>query len=357
MKLIELSNRFILYLLWPLSQIYLGIITIRNLRRKKMELKCPVISVGNIVLGGTGKTPAVEMLVRMLTTSGYRTAILSRGYRRKPTKATANFGIVSDGRTILLGSEESGDEPQQLARNLSEAAVLVGKDRFLTGNIALNKFDCDVIILDDGYQHISLKRNMDIVVINARQPFGNGCLLPIGSLREPKNSLNRANLFLLTHVDESTNLENLKQELKSFNPTAPIVESTHSPLYLRNIMTEEHVELKFLAGRDIFSLSSIGYPQSFENTLRNLGANLQDSFQFPDHHRYSLKEINKICCLVQEKGVNTIVTTQKDAMRLEQFRNSFFKHSIENILALVIELKIIRGKQILESMLSTLVKT
>ncbi len=300
-----------------------------------------MISVGNIVLGGTGKTPAVEMLAKILTTRGCRVAILSRGYRRKPTKRTASFGVVSDGKTILLGSEEGGDEPQLLAKNLPGVAVLVGKNRFLTGNLAINKYGCDAIILDDGYQYLALKRDLNIAVINAICPFGNGHLLPRGTLREPKNKLKRANLFLLTHTDESNNLENLKQELRAINPTAPIIESIHSPVRLQDIATGKHLELNFLTGKDIFALSSIGNPQSFEKTLKELGANVRDSFRFLDHHRYSLREIDKIRRLAQQKGVETIITTQKDAMRLEGICDG-------NILALIIELKIIRGKEILK---------
>lgn len=355
MKLLELVNTrekgFIPYLLRSLSQIYLGVITIRNLRRRKRELKRPVISVGNIVLGGTGKTPAVEMIAHILKTWGCRVAILSRGYGRKPTKSSVSFGVVSDGKQILLGTEEGGDEPQLLSKNLPGVAVVVGKDRFQTGSFAIDKYRCDAIILDDGYQYSALGRDLDIVVINANCPFGNGYLLPRGSLREPKNNLKRANLFLLTHVDESTGLPDLKQELESINPNAPIIESIHSPMHLQEIATEKHLELRFLAGRDIFALSSIGHPQSFEKTLKNLGANVRDSFRFPDHHRYSLREIDRIRRLAQEKGVETIVTTQKDAVRLERFRNSFLTGYDRNILALIIELKIIHGREILERLL------
>jgi tetraacyldisaccharide 4'-kinase len=288
------ENRLFHIPLWALSKIYLSIITVRHFTKRKKGLHRPVISVGNIVLGGTGKTPAVEMLARILTTRECRVAILSRGYRRKPTRDTASFGIVSDGKTILLGSEEGGDEPQLLAKNLPGVAVLVGKNRFLTGNLAINKYGCDAIILDDGYQYSALKRDLNIAVVNANCPFGNGYLIPRGALREPKNSLKRANLFLLTHIDESNNLESLKQELKSINPTTPIIESVHSPVRLQDITTEKHLELNFLAGKDIFALSSIGNPQSFEKTLKNLGANVQDSFRFLDHHRYSPGEIDKI---------------------------------------------------------------
>ena len=343
---------FILSFLWLLSKFYLCIIAWNPTRRKK-ELRRPVISVGNIVVGGTGKTPAVEMLAHILKIWGRRVAILSRGYRRKPTKSSVRFGVVSDGKRILLGSEEGGDEPQQLAKNLPGVAVLVGKDRFLTGNIAIDKYGCDAIVLDDGYQYLALKRDLDIVVINASYPFGNGYLLPRGPLREPKSNLKRANLFLLTHVDESTNHEILKQELKSINPTAPIIESIHSPVFLQEIATGNRLELKFLTDRDIFALSSIGHPESFEKTLMNLGANVRDCFRFPDHHTYSFREIDRIRRLAHENGVETIVTTQKDAMRLELFTSLLLTDRDSNILALIIELKIIHGREILERLLKT----
>lgn len=350
---------FLRPLLWFLSILYLGVITCNSAKRKR-ELSCPVISVGNLVLGGTGKTPAVEMLARMIKAMGYKVAILSRGYGRKPTRATASLGIVSDGERVLLREEEGGDEPLVLAGNLPGVAVLVGKDRFRTGSYAINNFGTSAVILDDGYQHIALRRDIDIVTLDSSCPFGNGHLLPRGTLREPVEGLRRADLFLLTRVDTAapmdSGIEDIRRKLRSINPAAPILESVHSPVCLENITTGERLELEFLTGRNVFAVSSIGNPQSFEKTLRNLGARVVDEFRFADHHRYTSDEIARIQRMAQERGVRTWLTTQKDAVRLKPFRNSFVTGEAVDVLALVIELKIVRGEEILEEMIKALFK-
>ena len=342
-----------------LSKLYL-ILTILYPSKRGKKLPRPVISVGNIVVGGTGKTPFVETLAKMLVHRGYKIAILSRGYKRKVTRASSIYGIVSDGRKILLPAEESGDEPQLLARNIPDAVVITGKNRFITGNLAIDKYDCDILILDDGFQYRELHRDMDIVIISASLPFGNGHLLPRGILREPKGSLERASLFLLTHVDECTNLELLKQELKSIKPNAPIIEGIHSPVSLEDITSANPIKLDYLTGRNIIALSSIGYPKSFENKLRNMGANIKDSVTFEDHHRYSNADFERILQLARDKKVEAIVTTQKDAVRIEPFRD-YLLHRLEEmgtgicILALLIRLDIVNGTDILKNMLETVV--
>ncbi len=350
---------FLRPLLWFLSMLYLGVITC-NSAKKKRELSCPVISVGNLILGGTGKTPAVEMLARMIKAMGYKAAILSRGYGRKPTRATASLGIVSDGERVLLGAEEGGDEPRVLAGNLPGVAVLVGKDRFRTGSYAINNLGASAVILDDGYQHTALKRDLDIVTVDSSCPFGNGHLLPRGTLREPVEGLRRADLFLLPRVDMATSIGfcvgDLRRKLRSVNPAALVLESVHSPVCLKNVITGERLELEFLTGRNVFAVSSIGNPQSFEKTLRNLGAVVVNEFRFADHHRYTSDEIARIRCMAQKRGVRTLLTTQKDAVRLEPFRNSFVTGEAVDVLALVIELKIVRGKEILEDMVKSLFK-
>lgn len=345
-------------LLWILSRFYLGIVAWNSLKRKR-DLPSCVISVGNIVLGGTGKTPAVELLARMLKTMGRKVAILSRGYGRRPTKTTDSLGVVSDGKKVLLGAEEGGDEPQLLARNLPGVAVLVGRDRFLVGSYAINNLGTDTLILDDGYQYSVLGRDLDIVTIDTGRPFGNGHVVPRGTLREPRDGLSRADIFLLTRVEPGLSLRALKSELRSINPEAPIIESVHSPICLENIVTAERIELSFLDGRSILALSSIGHPQSFEKTLEGLGAVVKDTLRFADHHRYSSNEVGRILQLAQKETVDAIVTTQKDSMRLEPFRDLVLR-SCEgmsggsiNVLALIIELKIIRGREILDRKLRT----
>lgn len=335
-------------ILWSFSKLYHGVIGWNSIRRKR-GLACPVVSVGNIVLGGTGKTPAVEMLARMFTTMGCRAAILSRGYGRKAGKDTIGVGVVSDGERVLLGSEEGGDEPRLLAGNLPGVAVLVGKNRLFTGNYAIKNFGVDIIILDDGFQYLTLRRELDIVIIDSSCPFGNGYLCPRGTLREPKSSLKRAHLLVLTHMDEAVDLKNLREELLRIT-TAPVIESVHSPVSLQNIVTGRSFEMESLRGRNIFAFSSIGNHRSFERTLAVLGANVLDTFRFLDHHRYTFHEIERILNLAHDAGVKTIVTTQKDAVRLEKIISTHLDMSQINLLALIIELKITKGMEVLENM-------
>lgn len=332
-----------------LSGIYSALVGFARLLTRKKKLDCPVISVGNIVTGGTGKTPAVQKLVRMLAEAGYRSAVLSRGYGRRPSKQTKHSGIVSDGKTITLNSEESGDEPQLLARNLPDTPVIVGKNRFLTGTLAVNRYNSEVLILDDGYQYRALDRDLDIVLVNAASPFGNGYLLPRGHLREHKRALARADILLLTHTDYCDDIQHLKNNLKKINASAPIIESVHCPGLLYEIVSGKPILLKTLRGKNIFSVSSIGFPESFEKMLTGFGVNIVERFRFEDHHRYSQAEINDIENIAAEKGITTLLTTQKDAVRLE-------KLSCENFLVLKCELKITRGENILMSMLTDTIR-
>ena len=286
-----------------------------------------VIAVGNLTVGGTGKTPVVERFARELRDAGRNVAILSRGYRSKPPPLHTSLldrllfrrestppRVVSDGKSLLLDSEMAGDEPHMLASNLKDVVVLVDKDRVKSGRYAIEKFGCDTLLLDDGYQYWDLRgRRHDVVLIDRQQPFGNEHMLPRGTLREPPSHLSRANTIFITKSDG--NCGELRARIASLNPNAAVIECVHSPMYLEDVFTGERQTLDFIKGKKIASLSGIAQPESFEQSLVHLGAELVYSKRFADHHRFTQQEILNGINRGKKRQAEIIITTQKDAVR------------------------------------------
>jgi len=316
-----------------LSFIYLAIVQLRlYLYRKRIlkerQLGCLVISIGNLTVGGTGKTPVVEKFARALQSEGRRVAILSRGYksidrRKKKTWWERALGqgpettprVVSDGKRVLLDSGTSGDEPYMLASNLRGVAVVVDKDRVKGGLHALKELGVDTLLLDDGLQYLHLKHRLDIVLVDRQAPFGNEHLLPRGTLREPPRNLRRASYIFITKCNGESNGE-LIQRIRQHNRTAEIIECTHKPLYLKHVYREERLPLDYLKGLYIGSLCGIAAPESFEEGLRKLGAKIELSRHFADHHRYAKKELTSFLQRCVRRDVSAVITTEKDAVRL-----------------------------------------
>ena len=319
-------------LLFTSSKVYLfgfkihrWLINKRILRDETLGVQ--VIAIGNLTWGGTGKTPVVEKFARELRDQGRNVAILSRGYRSKPqpvhewllNKAllredTTPPRVVSDGRSLLLDSETAGDEPYMLASNLKDVVVLVDKDRVKSGRYAIEKFGCDTLLLDDGFQYWRLRgRRQDIVLIDRQQPFGNEHLQPRGSLREPPSHLARANTIFITKSDGDT--EALRRRITQLNPGAGIIECVHHPLYLEDVFTAQRHDLTTLKGRKVASLSGIAQPESFEQSLVQLGADLVYSKRFADHHRFTQQEVLNTINRGKKRQAEAIITTQKDAVR------------------------------------------
>jgi len=261
-----------------------------------------VISVGNLTVGGTGKTPVVEMLARALQQGGRRVAILSRGYKSVPKplflrlierftrrKKVFTPRVVSDGVSLLLDSRTAGDEPFMLANNLRGVVVLVDRDRVRSGIHAIEEFGSDVLILDDGFQYVKMRHGLEITLIDRQAPFGNEHMLPRGTLREPPENLRRATHIFLTKCDGSDNSE-ITQRIRRYNPTADIIECTHRPKHLKDFVTGEVRPLEYLKGLKVGALSGIAVPESFEQALAGLGAELELTQSYTDHHRYSIKE-------------------------------------------------------------------
>jgi len=286
-----------------------------------------VIAIGNLTVGGTGKTPVVEKFARELRDEGRNVAILSRGYRSKPTPLhrrmlnklllrddTTPPRVVSDGKSLLLDSEMAGDEPYMLASNLKDVVVLVDKDRVKSGRYAIEKFGCDTLLLDDGFQYWRLKgRRQDIVLIDKQAPFGNERLLPRGTLREPPSHLARASYIFITKSDGDT--EDLRKRITKLNPTAGIIECIHHPLYLEDVFTGQRIDLSWLKGQKVASFCGIAQPESFEQSLVNLGAEVMYAKRFADHHRFTQQEVLNAINRSKKRQADTIITTQKDAVR------------------------------------------
>ncbi|HNX53369.1 MAG TPA: tetraacyldisaccharide 4'-kinase [Pontiellaceae bacterium] len=310
-----------------LSWIFVALVQLRLLLHRHRIIRastlgCQVISVGNITVGGTGKTPIVETFARSLQQKGRKVAILSRGYKSRKTPLWEKIlkkeerlpRVVSDGQRLLLNSDLAGDEPYMLASNLPDAVVLVDKDRVKSGKYAIKKFGCDTLVLDDGFQYLKLQHRLDIVLVDYTNPFGYRRVLPRGLLREPMRNLKRAGFIFITKCPPEGAPE-LKARLRELNPRAEISECRHSPKYLENLYTREQTGLDFLQGKKIAAVSGIAVPESFENGLRKLGAEIVHSARYADHHRYTQQEIIETINQAAEAGAEVIVTTEKDAVR------------------------------------------
>jgi tetraacyldisaccharide 4'-kinase len=320
------------FLLALLSRVFAVAVKVRrflyNVRLlRDSTLGVQVIAIGNLTVGGTGKTPVVEKFARELQNQGRTVAILSRGYRSKPPPLARRLWnklllrddttpprVVSDGKSLLLDSETAGDEPYMLASNLKDVVVLVDKDRVKSGRYAIEKFGCDTLLLDDGFQYWKLAgRRRDIVLVDCQQPFGNEHLLPRGTLREPPSHLSRASTIFITKSDGETAA--LRARIAKHNSTASVIECIHHPLYFEDVFTGEQFGLELIRGRKLASLSGIAQPESFEKSLLSQGAELVYAKRFADHHRFTQQEVLNAVNRGKKRQATAIITTQKDAVR------------------------------------------
>jgi len=308
---------------------------------KSKRLPCVVISVGNIVAGGTGKTPAVIALAQLLQDASIRVAVISRGYR---STLRGQFTVISDGEKTLVSPEEAGDEAYLLARSLEGVPILIGKKRFEVGLEAIKRWKVDVIILDDGFQYWKLVRDLDIVTVDATQPFGTNRILPSGTLRESKSALRHADIILLTRVDQASNLNSVYTQIRKYAIRQPIVESLHAPYSLRPIGSTEILELDILEGKNVLAVCGIGNPDSFISTLRSLKTGRITLLDFPDHHEYTLADIKLILKKAEADRVDFIITTEKDEQKLLAFHTFL-------IVVLLIKLNLTTRKELLETLL------
>ena len=290
------------------------------------ELECKVVSVGNLTVGGSGKTPMTLYLAEYFRDKGFKPVILSRGYKGK----ISGVSIVTDGNKIFLGPEESGDEPYLMATKLKEVPIIVSRNRYEGGLVAIKEFDPDVIILDDGFQHRGLKRDLNIVLVDSVRNFGNEYLVPRGILREPVKSIGRADLMMLKGGDDSADM--------SFNKS--IVKFSYAPkgIFAGNSGSEEDVE--FLKGKNVITVSAIASPKGFVSTVEKIGAVIKENLIYTDHYDYEEEDLEEINDIALKNDNSIVVTTEKDYVKLNGLSGS-----LKNVWVLKVGVQIDSGEE------------
>jgi tetraacyldisaccharide 4'-kinase len=300
------------------------------------RLLVPVISIGNLTLGGTGKTPMVRYVTRLLLDRGLRPAIVSRGYGGR---AAAAVNIVSDGARILLPPDMAGDEPFMLAEALPGVPVLTGPERARVARQAIREFGVNRIVLDDGFQHLAVGRDFDLVLFSARALLGNGRVFPGGPLREPVSALGRAHAFVITGVDSSnrSKVEDFQRRLHGAFPEKPVFWGGYLPLGVWHSRQGAVCTLTEARRMPVFAFAGIANPDSFRQTLRQDGFSLAGFKEFKDHHAYTAQDVAALVSAAQAHGAQALITTEKDFVKLRPFFGEF------PILALTIELRMDPG--------------
>lgn len=299
---------FLRGLLFALSLIYgLAVAILAAFYKiRPVRFGAKVISVGNITLGGTGKTTLVEYLAEKFNAQGRKIAVLSRGYKRDSGKQ---------------GAPGVGDEPAMLRKKLPFLRVIVDKNRVRAAFKAIRDYAADTLILDDGLQQWRIFKDLEIVAIDTANPFGNYRMLPAGFLREPLSALRRADIFVLTQVGPDQDTAGLCAKLKGINAQALIVESMHKPEGFSNISGPDgSLSLDSFKGKSAVVFSGIGNPQGFEDCIRWLGMNIAKAFRFADHHDYTQSDIDNIIKAAGQMNLDTIITTHKDAVKIRELQ-------------------------------------
>ena len=314
------KDRLALSILESLEGIYLSQVTKKqkNASSHALDAGIPVISVGNITAGGTGKTPCIIRLAELLTAAGRHPAVISRGYRSGLEK---QGGIVSDGKEILVSQKMAGDEPYMMALKLPKVPVLVGKDRIISVERA-KRLGADLLLLDDGFQYWKLKRERDIILLDATNPFGYEHALPRGLLREPLSALKRASLFIITKSDqaEPSKIEEIKNRLTKLAPGIPVTTSCHSPakaVHYDDWKGRIHEgPLSEMKGKRAYLMSGIGNPAAFGETAKEAGFIPVGEMAFDDHHAYTEEDIRKCDSEAALSGADCVLITEKDAVKM-----------------------------------------
>jgi len=307
------------------------------------RLPCRVVSVGNLTVGGTGKTPVVIALVEQLLARGRRVGVLSRGYRRQSRQTEL---LVSDGRTVLVGPSEAGDEPHLIATRCPRAIVAVGSDRYQLGRWVLERHPVDCFVLDDGFQHLGLHRDADLLLVDVSDPAGLQMLVPAGRLREPLSAASRATAMLMTRADVG-NWRDVAEtiDIATGRTAQPILGQFRSET-LVHVATGEVRQAGTLAGRTVVAFSGIGSPNSFRALLQRLGATIGGEMIFADHHDYRAVDLEAVRERVRQSGADLIVTTEKDAGKIAPLLQSG-----EQVWAVRLSLDILSGRERFEQLM------
>ena len=335
----------------PLEGLYhLGDKINRFVKKARVLPGCKVVSIGNITVGGTGKTPAAIYFSRLLKSEFSRMAVLSRGYGGSKSKEGA---LLSDGKSIFITAAESGDEPYLIAMNLNGVQVAVGRKRFEMGMKVLQGYQPELFILDDGFQHYALARDVDIVLVDATNPFGNGHLLPNGILREPVEALKRADIIITTKSDlvSTEELDDLVQKIKDISHHTQVFKAVHKAVSLTRLPydyskpgSQKSNGFNVMQKENIWAISAIGNHRAFEQQLKNLGAASVSSITFRDHHDYTEKDVEAI--LKRISPYDIVITTEKDWIKLSRFKPMFSK--LKNFYFLAIEFSILNNEVLLK---------
>lgn len=298
--------------LFMVSFVYGGIVKLREFcykteMVKSKSLPCTVISIGNITVGGTGKTPMTIKVAQIVSCLGYKVAIISRGYKGGAEKTG---GIVSNGHTIFMEPEKAGDEPFMMAAKVKNIPVVVGQNRYKAGRLAIKEFNPDVIVLDDAFQHLNLKRDIDIVLLDCGRPFGNTHLLPRGILRERVSSLSRADALVLTRFDSVPDYirQATVDKIENLASGRPVFRSFHVP--------NQNFDYGLLHGRRVVAFSGLAGNNDFRRTVESLKCDLIDFLEFPDHHKYTEMDLQRIIQSSINAQSEFILTTEKDHVRI-----------------------------------------
>jgi tetraacyldisaccharide 4'-kinase len=333
-------------LLLPLVPFYGAGVTLRNVFfdagvLKSTQLSVPVISVGNLSAGGTGKTPLVELLARRLAAAGRRTAIISRGYKRESSGTL----VVSNGTVQCADASAAGDEPAQMAAKLTGTVIIVDEHRVRGAEYAIKKFGVNAIVLDDGFQHRYLKRDIDILVLPAAEIHEPGWLLPAGDRREPLGSIRRASIVAISRCESLGEFEQAKAVLQS-RVNKPVIGMMTKVTAFRRASSRFSVDLAGIKGKSVLAFSGIGNPSSFERAVTSLGLQMKRHVTFADHHHYGDDDLRSLERMLAETGADVCVTTEKDVARLsanvtayQRFRESMPLFYVE------IEQSIISGEK------------
>ena len=309
----------------PLSPLYSCLMANRrNLYRtgffKQHRLNVPVISVGNLVMGGSGKTPLVHYIAHLLQQHNHQPAVLSRGYKGT-SRAAVN--VVSNSTEILMNAAEAGDEPRLLAETLPGVPIITGKKRFITGRYAVDRLGIDALILDDGFQHLAVARDLDLVLFSGRKLLGNGRVLPGGELREPLSSLKRADAFIITGVNEELDpqVENFISYLQKKFPDKPVFTArfqTQEKLLRVDRDKTESLPIAEIKDDPLFGFCGIAQPLSFKSTLLREKINLSGFVSYPDHYLYSRSDIIALVDKARAQGARALITTAKDFVKIKE---------------------------------------
>ncbi|MEG3639709.1 tetraacyldisaccharide 4'-kinase [Magnetococcus sp. PR-3] len=272
---------------------------------------CPVISVGNLTTGGTGKTPLIRWLAQWLQAQGVKCVIVSRGYGQQSTEPVT---VVSDPHQVLTTPPLAADEPYLLARALPGIPVMTGAKRQQVIEQALSHQWCDCILLDDAFQHLKVKRDLDVVLMDAQHPLGNGQLLPGGVLREPPAALKQAHVIIITRADNPQQAQAAEQTIRPFlSPDTPVLRANHVPSQWHDLHGQEIPPPK----GPVMAFTGIGRPESFWHTLHHLDIPMAGQHPFPDHHPFNAQTLSPLSRQAKQQGATALVCTEKDAVKLQ----------------------------------------